>query len=70
MVLPAESNQFDVTVTNGSFHLPDDAKVIYTSQPEKTNTYQATRQYSGTVGTGQGTIIKVVSRYGDVRLKD
>lgn len=70
VVLPAESNQFDVTVTNGSFHLPDDAKVIYTNQPEKTNTYQATRQYSGTVGTGQGTIIKVVSRYGDVRLKD
>lgn len=70
VVLPAESNQFDVTVTNGSFHLPEDAKVIYTNQPAKTNTYRETKQYSGTVGSGHGTVIKVVSRYGDVRLKD
>ncbi|WP_373511445.1 hypothetical protein [Persicitalea sp.] len=70
VVLPAESNQFDVTVTNGNFLLPDDAKVIYTNQPAKTNTYRDTKQYSGTVGSGHGTVIKVVSRYGDVRLKD
>ncbi|GHB84165.1 hypothetical protein [Persicitalea jodogahamensis] len=70
VVLPAESNQFDVTVTNGSFHLPDDAKVIYTNQPAKTNTFRETKQYSGTVGSGHGTVIKVVSHYGDVRLKD
>ena len=70
VVLPAESNQFDVTVTHGSFHLPRDVKVNYTSQPEKSNTYRETKQYSGAVGSGHGSVIKVVSHYGDVRLKD
>lgn len=70
VVLPAESSQFNVTVTHGDFRLPSNVKVNFTSQPDKSDSYRSTKQYSGTVGTGTGTIIKVVSTFGDVRLKD
>ncbi len=70
VVLPAESSQFDVTVTHGDFRLPANLKVHFTSQPDKTDSFRSTKQYSGTVGTGTGTIIKVISTFGDVRLKD
>ncbi|MPR34409.1 hypothetical protein [Salmonirosea aquatica] len=70
VVLPAESSQFNVTVTHGDFRLPTNLKVNFTNQPSKTDSYRSTKQYSGTVGSGTGTIIKVVSTFGDVRLKD
>ncbi len=70
MVLPAESSRFDVQVTNGTFRLPVNARVIFTNQPQKTDAFRTTRQYSGHVGTGTGTNIKVISVYGDVRLKE
>lgn len=70
VVLPAESSQFDVTVTHGDFRLPANLKVHFTSQPDKTDSFRSTKQYSGTVGTGAGTIIKVISTFGDVRLKE
>jgi len=70
VVLPAESSQFDITVTHGDFRLPTNVKVNFTSQPNKAGPYQSTRQYSGTVGSGTGSIIKVVSKFGDVRLKN
>ncbi len=70
VVLPAESSQFDVTITHGDFRLPANLKVHFTSQPDKADSFRATKQYSGTVGTGTGTIIKVVSTFGDVRLKE
>lgn len=70
MVLPGESSRFDVQVTSGSFNLPANAKVIFTNQPQKTEAFRTTRQYSGKVGTGTGTTIKVISVYGDVRFKD
>ena len=70
VTLPAESSQFDVTVTHGDFSLPTNLKVHFTSQPDKTDSYRATKQYSGTVGSGTGTLIKVVSTFGDVRLKE
>ena len=70
VTLPAESSQFDVTITHGDFRLPANVKVHFTSQPDKTDSYRATKQYSGTVGAGTGTLIKVVSTFGDVRLKE
>lgn len=70
VILPAESSQFDVTVTHGDFRLPANLKVHFTNQPDKTDSYRSTKQYSGTVGSGAGTLIKVVSTFGDVRLKE
>lgn len=70
VVLPAESSQFDVTVTHGSFRLPSNVRVYYTSQPDKADANRSTKQYSGKVGAGGGTNIRVVSRFGDVRLKE
>lgn len=70
VTLPAESNQFNVTVTHGNFRLPENVKVYYTNQPDKADANRPTKQYSGKVGAGGGTNIRVVSRFGDVRLKD
>ena len=70
VTLPAESNQFNVTVTHGNFRLPENVKVYYTNQPDKVEAARATRQYEGKVGAGGGTNIRVVSKFGDVRLKD
>ncbi|WP_165933540.1 DUF4097 family beta strand repeat-containing protein [Arundinibacter roseus] len=70
VILPAESSQFDVTVSNGNFRLPANVKVLYTNQPNKAEAQHTTRQYSGKVGNGTGSLIKVVSRFGDVRLKE
>lgn len=70
VILPAEPSQFDVTVTHGDFRLPTNVKVHFTSQPDKTDSYRTTKQYSGTVGSGATTLIKVTSTFGDVRLKE
>lgn len=70
VTLPAESSQFNVTVTHGSFRVPTNANVSFTQQPDKSEATRTTRQYSGKVGAGNGTTIKVVSRFGDVRLKE
>jgi hypothetical protein len=70
VTLPAEPSQFNVSVTHGDFRLPANIKVHFTSQPDKTDSYRSTKQYSGTIGSGTGTLIKVVSTFGDVRLKE
>jgi hypothetical protein len=70
VTLPAESSQFNVTVTHGSFKLPINAKVSFTQQPGKTEAARSTKQYSGKVGIGNGATIRVVSKFGDVRLKE
>lgn len=70
VTLPAESNQFNVTVTHGNFRLPSNANVSFTQQPDKTEATRSTKQYSGKVGIGNGTTIRVVSKFGDVRLKE
>ncbi|HEV7349353.1 hypothetical protein [Telluribacter sp.] len=72
VTLPAESNNFDVTVTHGSFSYPSNVKVLFTNQPgqEQKATRTSTRSYEGKVGSGSGTRIKVISRFGDVSLKD
>ncbi len=70
VTLPGESNNFNVTITHGSFRLPMNMKVHYTNQPDKADANRATKQYEGKVGAGGGTNIRVISRFGDVRLKD
>ena len=67
VVLPADANQFNVTMTYGKFTYPDD--VNFSMQPS-TSSPQRVKQYQGKVGTGSGTKITVTSRYGDVKLKE
>lgn len=72
VVLPAESSQFNVTVSHGNFSYPEGVKVNFISPPAVRGSQPtpATRQYEGQVGNGTGTRIKVVSTYGNVRLKE
>ena len=69
VVLPAEANRFNVTVTYGNFSYPS-ANVNFTQQPSKEDKSYKARQYQGKIGTGSGTKITVNSRFGDVKLKD
>jgi hypothetical protein len=66
VVLPAEANSFNVTVTYGKFSYPEDA-VNFSMQPSASS--QKVKQYQGKVGAGSGTRITITSRYGDVKLK-
>ncbi|WP_247237538.1 hypothetical protein [Telluribacter sp. SYSU D00476] len=73
VVLPAEQNNFDVTVTHGQFRYPTNVKVSLTNQPdpqEVRSSRTPTRSYEGRVGSGTGTRIKVISKFGDVSLRD
>jgi hypothetical protein len=72
VTLPAESSNFDVTVTHGNFRYPTNVKVLFTNQPgqEEKAARAGTRSYEGKVGSGTGTRIKVISRFGDVSLKE
>jgi len=69
VTLPAESNSFNVTVTNGDFSFP--TNVNFSKQPsgESVSPNQS-RQYQGKVGTGSGAKITVFSNFGDVKLKN
>ncbi|CAG5009755.1 hypothetical protein DYBT9275_04563 [Dyadobacter sp. CECT 9275] len=69
IILPAESNRFNVTVSYGNFSYPA-ANVNFSMQPSKEDKANKVRQYQGTVGSGSGKKITIVSRYGDVRLKE
>lgn len=69
VVLPAEANQFNVSVTYGKFSYPA-TNVNFSMQPAKDGRPDKMKQYQGKIGTGSGTKITVTSRFGDVRLKD
>lgn len=69
VILPAEANQFNVTVTYGNFSYPA-TNVNFSMQPEKDGRHDKMRQYQGKIGTGSGTKITINSRFGDVKLKD
>lgn len=69
VVLPAEANRFDVTVTYGDFSYPLN-NVNFTQQPSKDDKSYKMKQYQGKIGTGSGTKITVTSKYGDVKLKE
>lgn len=69
VVLPAEANQFNVTVSYGNFTYPSN-NVNFSVQPAKDDKSYQMKQYRGKIGSGSGTKITVNSRYGDVRLKE
>jgi len=75
VVLPvAEINDynFDVTVSYGGFRYPSDSRFMLTSQPNEDDNSRGprfTKQYSGKVGKGTGTKVRVTAKFGDVRFQ-
>ena len=69
VILPADANQFNVTVSYGNFSYPN-SNVNFSMQPGKDDKAYKMKQYQGKVGAGSGTMITVISRFGDVKLKD
>ncbi|MEO6281854.1 MAG: hypothetical protein ABIN80_19690 [Dyadobacter sp.] len=69
VILPADANQFNVTVSYGNFSYPS-SNVNFSMQPGKDDKSYKMKQYQGKVGAGSGTKITVNSKFGDVRLKD
>jgi hypothetical protein len=69
VVLPAEANQFNVTITYGNFSYPS-SNVNFSQQPSKEDRGHKSKQYQGKVGAGSGTKITVNSKFGDVKLKE
>lgn len=65
IAIPVESGNFDVTVSYGDVNFPKNGKTSFTSQPDGKS---PTKQYEGKIGSGNGTRIKVISRYGSVNL--
>lgn len=62
---------FDVTVSYGGFQYPTGQNFHFFSQPNNDDSKgpKLIKQYSGKVGSGSGTKVKVVSKYGSVRFK-
>lgn len=69
VVLPAEANQFNVSVTYGKFSYPS-GNVNFSMQPDKEGRPDKIKHYQGKIGSGGGTKITVTSVFGDVKLKD
>lgn len=73
VVLPmANSNDynFDVTVSYGGFKYPNDGRMMMTAQPnDDDHGPKLTKQYSGKVGKGTATRVRVVSKFGDVKFQ-
>lgn len=76
VVIPMENNEcnFDVTVSYGGFKYPNDRKVSFTQNDDerKDNEHRGpkmTKQYVGKIGSGKGTRVKIVSKYGEVSLR-
>jgi len=69
IVLPAEANQFNVSVTYGKFSYPAE-NVNFSMQPDKDGRPDKMKHYQGKVGSGGGTKITITSVFGDVKLKN
>ncbi|WP_128547412.1 DUF4097 family beta strand repeat-containing protein [Larkinella soli] len=75
VVLPiAESSDanFDVTVSYGGFKYPSDPRFVLTAQPAEDDNRHGpkfTKQYSGKMGKGNGTKVRVVATFGDVKFQ-
>lgn len=76
VVIPMENNEcnFDVTVSYGGFKYPNDRKVSFTQNDDERkdnerHSPKMTKQYVGKIGTGKGTRVKIVSKYGEVSLR-
>lgn len=62
---------FDVTVSYGNFNYGNGSTMHFKSQPEDDNNRspRMTKQYIGKVGTGSGTKVRVVSKFGNVNFR-
>lgn len=73
IVLPmanANDYNFDVTVSYGGFKYPSDGRIMLDAQPsEEHRGPQLKKQYSGKVGKGTTTKVRVVSQFGDVKFQ-
>lgn len=74
VALPLEGSNncdFDVTVSYGSFNYSSAQSLHFTSQPEEKNHTgpRLTKQYVGKIGSGSGTKVRVVSKFGNVNFK-
>ncbi|MBN8825015.1 MULTISPECIES: hypothetical protein [unclassified Spirosoma] len=74
VALPVDRNNdcdFDVTVSYGSFNYPSNSTWHFTAQPDDDNRRgpKLTKQYVGKVGSGSGTKVRVVSKFGNVNFQ-
>jgi hypothetical protein len=74
VALPMDSNNdcdFDVTVSYGNFNYGSGSEMHFKSQPSDDNHRgpKLTKQYVGKVGTGSGTKVRVVSKFGNVNFQ-
>lgn len=74
VVLPmasANDYNFDVTVSYGGFKYPSDGRIMMNAQPDDDDHRgpKLTKQYSGKVGKGTATKVRVISKFGDVKFQ-
>ena len=73
--LPMDSGNdcdFDVTVSYGNFNYSSGSTMHFTSQPNDADNHRGprlTKQYIGRVGSGSGTKVRVVSKFGNVNFR-
>ncbi|GAB3952918.1 hypothetical protein GCM10028805_35690 [Spirosoma harenae] len=75
VALPVDRNNdcdFDVTVSYGNFNYPSNSTWHFTTTPEDANNRRVpklTKQYVGKVGSGSGTKVRVVAKFGNVNFQ-
>ncbi len=71
--IPTDNNDssFDVVVSHGGFKYPSNRTITFTQNDDSKEErgYNPTKKYIGRFGNGNGTKIRVVSSFGDVRLR-
>ncbi len=71
--LPAEPGRFTVTVNHGQFNYPDNGNILLIHTEPVQGRPAAVRQYEGKIGTPpqhNTPRLKVISRYGNVNLRE
>lgn len=74
VALPVDESDcdFDVTVSYGNFNYPSGSALHFRSQPNDEDGHRGprlTKQYTGKVGSGAGTKVRVVAKFGNVNFK-
>jgi hypothetical protein len=70
--IPTENceSSFDVVVSHGDFKYPTNRTITFTQNDDNDKKgYTPTKKYVGRLGNGNGTKIRIVSSFGDVRLR-
>jgi hypothetical protein len=72
--IPTDNSEssFDVVVSHGGFKYPTNRSITFTQNDDNDKNergYTPTKKYVGRLGSGNGTKIRVVSTFGDVRLR-